>query len=312
MEWEKLGKIFDTAEHGLIFAQSPQTLVFDNFVRVYFSTRVQDDGKYLSHIAFVDFDKSFTHIINRSTNMVIPLGELGCFDEHGIFPMNVVRRGEVIYGFISGWTRRRSVSVDTGIGLAVSTDKGETFERLGNGPILTSSLYEPNLVGDPFVLHMNDKFHMWYIYGTGWRVYEGNAQPDRTYKIGHAVSDDGVNWEKSNRQLIDDKFVDESQALPTVAYFNNKYHMFFCYRQSSDFRTNSTRAYRLGYAYSIDLINWVRNDDDSGIDISAGSWDSDMMCYPHLFSVDNQMYLLYNGNEFGKHGFGIARLKESL
>jgi hypothetical protein len=38
-------------------------------------------------------------------------------------------------------------------------------------------------------------------------------------------------------------------------------------------------------------------------------WDSEMMCYPHLFKSDESIWLLYNGNEFGKHGFGAARLK---
>jgi len=48
MEWKKLGKIFDPAQFQLSnnckeFAQSPQTLVFDNFVRIYFSTRAKDN-----------------------------------------------------------------------------------------------------------------------------------------------------------------------------------------------------------------------------------------------------------------------------
>ena len=29
-----------------------------------------------------------------SDKTVIPLGGLGCFDEHGIFPMNVLRHGD--------------------------------------------------------------------------------------------------------------------------------------------------------------------------------------------------------------------------
>ena len=34
-----------------------------------------------------------------------------------------------------------------------------------------------------------------------------------------------------------------------------------------------------------------------------------MMCYPHLFECDGRICLLYNGNEFGKHGFGLATLE---
>ena len=48
-----------------------------------------------------------------------------------------------------------------------------------------------------------------------------------------------------------------------------------------------------------------------GIDTTAGDWDSDMMCYPHLCSVNEKIYLLYNGNNFGKTGFGLAVLEEN-
>ncbi|MCP3775990.1 hypothetical protein NLX71_22250 [Paenibacillus sp. MZ04-78.2] len=312
MKWKKVGKIFDPADYGLIFAQSPQTLVFDDFVRVYFSTRKKDKDKYLSHIAFVDFDKSFKKVINISQNTVISLGRLGSFDEHGVFPMNVVRYDNDIYAYTSGWNRKSSVSVDTSIGLAVSNDNGLTFQKLGDGPVLTSSIHEPFLVGDPFVKIINNVFHMWYIYGVSWKFFGSNTQPDRVYKIGHAVSKDGVDWVKDNRQIISDSFHDESQALPTVIYFKNKYHMFFCYRQSSDFRKNSSRAYRIGYACSNDLVNWVRDDEQAGINVTENSWDSDMMCYPHVFSFNDDVYLLYNGNEFGRHGFGLARLEGEI
>lgn len=34
-----------------------------------------------------------------------------------------------------------------------------------------------------------------------------------------------------------------------------------------------------------------------------------MMSYPHVFECDDNIYMLYNGNTFGKDGFGLARLK---
>jgi hypothetical protein len=66
----------------------------------------------------------------------------------------------------------------------------------------------------------------------------------------------------------------------------------------------------LGYAFSDDLITWVRDDENSGIDLSETGWDSEMMCYPHIFECDGKQFLLYNGNEFGKYGFGIAELQK--
>ena len=82
------------------------------------------------------------------------------------------------------------------------------------------------------------------------------------------------------------------------------------YLGDNPFEADKEKGYRLGYAYSKDLINWTRDDDNSGISISKEGWDSDMMCYPHIFKVDDKVYLLYNGNEFGKNGFGLAVLED--
>ncbi len=332
MQWRKLGRLFDPAQHRLPgdclqFAQAPQALVLEDRVRIYFSTRAVDprNGKYLSHVAFAEFDKGLRKLLRVADRPVIPPGGLGCFDEHGIFPFNVVRHGDLVYAYTCGWSRRVSVSVETSIGLAVSRDGGLTFERRGAGPVLTASLHEPCLVGDGFVKIVGGVFHMWYIFGTGWRAYAPDSPPDRTYKIGHAMSGDGVAWEKDvaahgaggggahaaggGVQIVPDRLGPaESQALPTVIEIDGTHHMFFCYRESFDFRTNAARGYRIGHAASRDLKTWVRDDAHPALDASPDSWDSDMQCYPHAFECDGNVFLLYNGNEFGRHGFGAARL----
>ena len=316
MKWKKLGKIFNPSEHRLYseyigYAQSPQTLVFNDFIRIYFSTRKKSkNGKFVSHIQYIDMDKNLKTIINVSDHEVIPVGVLGSYDEHGIFPINVLRHSGNIYAYLSGWSRRVSVSVETGIGLAMSYDDGKTFERLGNGPILTSSHKEPYLVVDGFVKYYNNLFHMWYIYGTEWTQLNLNSEPERTYKIGHATSNDGINWNKDSKQIISDSIKSECQALPSVIKINDRYHMYFAFRSTFDFRNNFNNAYRIGYAYSDDLHTWIRDDNNAGIQISEEGWDSEMMTYPHVFECDGNIFMLYNGNEFGKEGFGLAQLEK--
>ncbi|TNC80756.1 MAG: hypothetical protein C9356_12720 [Oleiphilus sp.] len=317
LKWNKIGKVFDPTQYGLIngckeFAQSPQALEFNDFVRVYFSTRARDpeNGKFLSHIAYVDMSKDFREILKVSNTSVIDLGVLGTFDEHGIFPINVMRHDDRILAYTCGWSRRSSTSVETGIGFAESFDSGATFEKLGSGPIVGASLNEPFLVGDAFVRYFEGKFHMWYMFGIKWAVMEEEAAPDRVYKIGHATSMNGIDWKKEEGlQVVPDKLHEnESMALPTVEFFDGRYHMFFCYRESSDFRNNSARGYRLGYAYSYDLKSWVRNDKLGGAVVSKTGWDSEMQCYPHLLKMGGDLFLLYNGNEFGRFGFGVLKL----
>jgi predicted GH43/DUF377 family glycosyl hydrolase len=249
-------------------------------------------------------------IIGISNHCVVELGELGCFDEHGIFPINVLRDGNKVLAYTTGWNRKVSVSVDASIGLAISHDEGRTFQKQGKGPVLSASLHEPFLIGDAFVARYEDLYHMWYIYGTKWKKIVESDPLDRVYKIAHATSEDGINWHREGRQIIVDRLnADECQALPTVFYMDGVYHMYFCYRQAHGFRTQSNSAYRIGYAHSVDLLNWERDDSNTGIDVSGEGWDSQMQCYPHTFKLDENVYMLYNGNEFGRFGFGLAVLE---
>lgn len=318
MHWHKLGKIFDPRDHLLVtgqgeFAQSPQALVFEDRIRIYFSTRERDGvGKFLSHVGFVDMDRAFERVLRVSSHQVIGLGERGTFDEHGIFPFSPLRVNSRIYAYTTGWTRRMSVSTDSGIGLTISDDGGETFSRHGKGPALSASLQEPFLVSDGFVIQHDGRFHMWYIYGQRWIRTSADAAPDRVYKIAHATSADGIEWAKSDRGVIPDHIgADECQALPSVVFHDGRFHMIFCYRHATDFRKNPARGYRLAHATSADLIHWERGQGPVLPESSTGDWDVDMQCYPNLVHVDRNLYLLYNGNEFGRHGFGLARLAQT-
>lgn len=319
MKLNKLGKIFDPSDHTLpndckTFAQSPQTLVLKDGLRIYFSTRAveADSGKFLSWISFVEFEDDLKTIRRTADKTVIPLGELGCFDEHGIFPMNVLPVSDEIWGYTCGWNRRVSVSVDTGVGLAISRDGGETFERTGPGPVLGPSLHEPFLVGDGFVIqNAPDDFHMWYMFGQRWSRETPDTPPDRVYKIGQVHSRDGHTWSaQTGAQILPDVLGhNECQALPSVVKFAGKYHMVFCYRHLHGFRTDPDKGYRLGYAWSDDLTTWHRDDAALGFTKSTGDWDSDMQCYPHFFIFNDRLYLLYNGNAFGRDGFGLAQIE---
>ncbi|WDE12080.1 hypothetical protein [Thalassomonas haliotis] len=316
MKWRKLGKIFDPAaihlpNNCVEFARSPQALVFDDYVRIYFSAVEEEPGgKLLSRVFYVDFDKSFQRILGYSAHEVIPLGALGSFDEHGIFPFNVYRHQDTLMAYTTGWNRKVAVSVDAAIGYATSTDGGKTFQKLGQGPVVAPSLHEPFLVGDAFVARFEDSFYMWYIHGTKWLQGPGNEAPQRVYKITSARSDDGICWRKDNRHIISDVLDEnECQALPAVIKIGDSYHMYFCYRHAIGFRDQAEKGYRLGYAFSSDLVNWTRDDANAGIGLSDSGWDSQMMCYPNVFHCDGKVYMLYNGNEFGRCGFGLALLE---
>lgn len=316
MKWKKLGQIFNIVEYQTDwmkeFAQCTSTLIFEDFVRIYFSCRPEKDseGQSKSYTTFIDVDrKDLSKIINVAKQPILPLGKIGSFDEHAVYPTSVIRDKDDIILYYAGWFRTKSVPFNTSIGIAVSKDNGVSFNRIDEGPILGPSLTEPFVISGPKIRKFNDKWFLYYISGTEW--LENNGNPEIVYKIKMAISNDGINWTKINKNIISDILEkNECQAGPDVFLYNGKYHMYFVYRYATDFRNNKERGYRIGYATSTDLYNWIREDENVGIYYSETGWDSEMAHYPHIFELDGNHYMLYNGNEFGRWGFGIAILEK--
>lgn len=316
--WRKLGKVF--TPQAVVgrpwlkeFAQAPATLVFDDFVRVYFSCRPPADanGQYVSYSAYVDLDRADLFQVRRvSEQPILALGGLGEFDEFGIYPVSVVRDGDAVRAYYAGWTRCESVPFDVAIGCAVSRDGGRTFDKLGRGPVLGPSLHEPFVLSGPKIRRFDGQWFLWYIAGRKWKMVAGRPEP--VYKIRMATSVDGIGWTRVNRDLIDSRLEeDEAQASPDVFFANGRYHMFFCYRRSVDYRGHAG-GYRIGYASSVNLVDWTRDDAKAGIDVSVEGWDAEMVSYPHVFELDGATYMAYLGDQVGRHGFGLAVLDGRL
>jgi len=313
-KWEKLGKIFDPRDHDKSgwmqeFAQSPSVIIFESHLRVYFCSRPspEADGQYLSYISYIDLDrKNLLKITNICMEKILDLGSYGTFDEFGTNPVSVIEDGNTIRAYYAGWTRCESVPFNAAIGLAISHDNGNTFSRLGAGPVLSYSPDEPYLLGSPRIRKFGGKWYLWYVAGKEW--LESTGKPEPVYKIRMAISEDGIDWDKVGKDIIDNKLGEhECQACADVIVHDNKYHMFFSYRDSHNYRTKES-GYRMGYASSTDLINWYRRDDLAGMSVSEQGWDSEMISYPHVFMLDGETYMLYQGNGMGHSGFGLAKL----
>jgi len=316
-KWNKIGKVFDPREHETPewmneFAQAPSVVKFDDFVRVYFSCRPKPDsnGQYVSYSAYVDLNRqNLLDIIDISKEPILELGNLGTFDEFGTYPASVIKDEEKYIVYYGGWTRCESVPFNVAIGIGISNDEGKTFKKLGDGPILSYSPQEPFILSGPKIRKFNNTWYLFYIAGRKWIM--DNGKPEPVYKIRMATSIDGIHWDKHNKDLIQDCIEEnEAQASPDVIFMNGKYHMFFCYRYSTNYR-GQANGYRIGYAYSDDLVNWTRDDSKVGIDVSKEGWDSEMISYPHVFELDGEVYMFYLGNGVGRYGFGMAKLENN-
>lgn len=305
--WEKLGLVYAPPRDGgwrSLYGQAPAVARLPDRLRVFIAVRPPRDsnGLYKANMSWVDVALDDpTKVIGEAPAPIIPYGRPGTFDEHGLMPSSMNWAGNVLRMYYCGWMRLVGVPYAVSIGLAESRDGGATFQKCGEGPLFSRTLQEPFQENGPYVVEDGGVWHMWYGSGTGW------IGDEAIYIIKYARSVDGLTWERDAKAIIPTVVEDECQARPCVLKIGSRWHIWFSYRFGTSFR-NAERGYRIGYAWSDDLVTWHRDDELSGITVSPQGWDSQTVCYPCIFSLGEDVYMYYNGNDFGEGGFGCARL----
>jgi len=307
MHWHKKGVIFEAdGQHGWIHshAQIPTPILLEDRIRIYYATRPTPD---LSMTSFIDVETDNpSQIIHIHDEPILQTGQPGYFDEHGIMPNCAIHKDGKIWLYYVGWSRRCSVPYSNWTGLAISKD-GIHFERMFNGPVFDRTTDEIFCANGVFVTKekKSGQYHAWYASGTGWAAVEGKQEEQ--YVIKHATSSNAITWTRDNKEILPRHYQHEATTRPSVIFYNNKYHMWFCHRGLTDFR-NGENSYRIGYACSDNMENWNRDDSQSGMELSATGWDSKMQAYPYVLKTPEKVFMFYNGNGFGQSGMGYAEL----
>lgn len=261
-----------------------------SLIRLYFSGRDRDNR---SHIGWAILDlEDPTQVIDIVSQPVLSPGELGTFDDNGVTPSCLIEVDGQTYLYYVGWNPGSTVRVHLFGGLAVQ--KSEGFERVSRAPILERTAVDPFLNTAPYVIEVEDELRMYYVAGVGW-----DHRDLPRYHIKHARSVDGVNWEREHGSIAID-FEDDSEtalARPFIVRHDGLYRMWFSTKRGT---------YSIGYAESHDGIVWHRNDDHGGLRPSESGWDSQMVEYGVVIEHEDQLFMFYNGNDYGQDGFGLA------
>lgn len=310
MRWIKKGIIF-VPDGQYLNMYSHAAIPFadftnDNTLRIFFSSR-NNKGQSLPFSIDVNPNK-FNEIISLNSEPLFSLGELGTFDDNGIMPSCIVNIGNRKYLYYIGWNPQVTVSYRLSIGLAISDDSGKTFTKYSKGPICDRSIDEPYFNTAPFIIVEEKIWKMWYISCTGW--LKVNNYPEPKYHIKYAESSDGIFWKKTGIVCIDYDELTEAIGRPSIILEDGVYRMWYSYRKITNYRTSKDCGYKIGYAESHDGKKWERKDYLVGIQTSKDGWDSEMIEYCHILEINGEKYMFYNGNGFGKTGFGYAVLEE--
>lgn len=305
MKWVKQGLVY-VPERRLDWSVTHASLpVVDqrsgDVLRIYFGTR---DGEGRSRVGCVDVDAAEPgRVLQVHDQPVFALGARGTFDDNGTTPCCMVNHDRK-YLYYVGWNPQVTVSWRHAIGLAVSADDGVTFAKISDGPLWDRTLDEPYFSSAPCVLREGEAWRMWYVSCTGWEMI--NDHPEPRYLVKYAESGDGVHWRRTGRVCLDYRSADDAIARPCVFRHDGLYKMLYSYRSVRDYRSDPAQSYRLGYAESADGLSWTRRDEEVGITRSEEGWDSEMIAYAAVHRWRDRWYLFYNGDGFGRTGFGYA------
>jgi len=265
-------------------------------VRIYFSTR---DTLQRSSIAWIEIDmKDLTRVTRVADTPILTPGLIGSFDDSGCSMGCIVRSGTRRLLYYMGWNLGVTVPWRNSVGLAISDGEDSPFERVAIAPIMDRCAADPYTISYPCVIGDGNKWRMWYGSNLSW----GASEADMDHMIKYAESDDGIEWRRDGKVVLGSDSPEEyAFARPWVTRDHDLYRMWYAFRG---------RTYRIGYAESDDAISWTRRDVEGGLDVSSEGWDSEMIEYACVFDHKGQRYMLYNGNGYGKTGFGLAVLEQ--
>ena len=302
MKWKKLSRILIPTETHIYV---PTVTLRGNEFRIYASFW---DRQQIKRIGFIDVSaKDPTKVLRYSKKPALDIGEVGTFDSDGVTPSYILNQGNEVWLYYVGWQSLAGLLPRyLFTGLAISTDDGNTFERLQHTPILdrlngerfirsTSSILKATEIGDEF-------YRCWYASSNRILSIHGNLVP--SYNIRHIYSTDGIKWYGEGIPCINFKDPEEfGITRPWVIKENNIYKMFYSIRKID-------KGYSIGYAESKTGYGWTRKDNEVGIEKSKDGWDSEMVCFPSIADYEGKRYMFYSGDMDGYRGLGVAILEE--
>ncbi|AOW12641.1 hypothetical protein LPB72_16560 [Hydrogenophaga crassostreae] len=302
--WKKLGRLYvpkTSGQHPKLTSHAanplPVHLAGDTY-RVFFSGR---DEHNRSSVGAVDIDIVQRKVITEHFHPFFEHGPAGSFFADGVSIANCYEADGVRYMLFMGWQAPSTGHWRGDIGrLVVSPELLLTLDS--DEPFMGSDSTDPISLSYPWVIkNSSGGFNMWYGSTQAWDAGNG----EMLHTIQHASSERGDRWNRTG--LAVPYVLGEAQAFsrPTVVLSSSgKFCMWFSYRG------NAENKYRIGFAESADGVSWSLALDKAGISVSDTGWDSEMVEYPFVFSHKGQTYLLYNGNGYGKSGFGLAILDD--
>lgn len=200
----------------------------------------------------------------------------------------ILKEGGVLKMYYCGYS---SVNGAWHIGLATSAD-GISWTKLPTPVLMASSGWESQIVPKS-ILKIGNEYYLYYT---------GRNYP--TFKIGLAISSDGLNWTKySNNPILQPTDTWEGSGVydPSVIYDGAVFKMVYAVPNSAGF----------GWATSVDGKDWIKSSSNPFFrrDQTSNNWASSDVAYPCFLKTSGDYRIYYSGfnNTITSYRIGLLR-----
>lgn len=177
------------------------------------------------------------------------------------------------------------------IGYTYSLNGINSWTRI-NQPILQIGSTDgwESETADPAVIYDSNTYKLWY---TSINTSHWASGLDR-FRTRYAFSNDGVNWVRYDGWVLQGStnYWDKGGTArgKSVVYRDGIYHMWYAGTNDNDLGSNP--YWRIGYATSIDGINWTKQNNGNPVIIPTTSWELNNVSYPNVV-FENGIYKMW-------------------
>ena len=267
----------------------------DTRIALFWSTRDRANRSYIFG-ANATLDSGLLEIDWKSVYLALAPGDDGAFDCDGVSCSDVrLDQAGNIELFYFGWQRLPSSHWLNGIGVAKGPI-GSRLTRISAGPLLGRDMLDPFSVAYPFISRFNEKE---ILYSSYTRFADPRTTASFNYVVKKAEIELSSERLESRIELnIEEVNGSSAYSRPTVFRYGEK-EVLLCSVRGSHYEIR-------GWIQK--SARWVRAPYLDGNSL-RGPMSRDATCYQFPFVSGANCFILYNGDQYGATGFGLAKLE---
>jgi predicted GH43/DUF377 family glycosyl hydrolase len=266
--------------------RGPKIIVDNNQFKMWYSGMANGGVSHIGYATSMDG----INWVRVTSNPVLAPGSYGLWDETSVSPGAVIKENT---GYKMYYTGYSSQSGNWHIGLATSVD-GVSWTKHPSPVIWGTTGWERQVIASS-ILKIDGVYHLYFV---------GRNYP--SYKIGLALSTDGINWTKySGNPILEPDMLWEGSGIysPGVVLDGQTYKMVYM-----NYVGSSGTAF--GLATSIDGKNWTKQASNPIFtrELSTNGWASMDIAYPNYvkYSDEHRIYYCgFNSSHMDKYKIGF-------